>query len=52
LYFEARTSGVGGPIAIERYLAADEKGRLIQSLKSFLASRLFPGTSVFGRHYL
>src|SRR5688572_21691145 len=51
LYFEPRTPGIGGPIAIERYLAADEKGRLIQSLKSFLASRLFNGTSVFGRQF-
>ena len=51
LYFEPRIAGVGGPIAIERYLAADEKGRLIQSLKSFLASRLFSGTNVFGRQY-
>src|SRR5262245_51469209 len=50
-YFEPRIPGVGGPIAIENYLAADEKGRLIQSLKSFLASRLFSGTSVFGRQY-
>jgi len=51
LYFEPRSPGVGGPPAIERYLAADEKGRLIQSLKSFLASRLFSGTSVFGKQY-
>jgi len=51
LYFEPRSPGIGGPPAIERYLAADEKGRLIQSLKSFLASRLFSGTSVFGKQY-
>src|SRR5919198_710596 len=51
LYFEPRTPGVGGPIAIDNYLAADEKGRLIQSLKSFLASRLFSGTSVFGKQF-
>jgi len=51
LYFEARAPGIGGPIAIERYLAADEKGRLIQSLKSFLASRLFTGTNVFGKQF-
>jgi hypothetical chaperone protein len=38
-----------GPEAIARYLASDEKaGRLIQSLKSFLASRLFSSTSIFG----
>ena len=51
LYFEPRTPALSGPRAIERYLGADEKGRLIQSLKSFLASRLFTSTSVFGRQY-
>lgn len=51
LYFEPRLPGIGGPMAIERYLAADEKGRLIQSLKSFLASRLFTGTSVYGKQF-
>ncbi len=38
-----------GPEAIERYLAAETKGRLIQSLKSFLSSRSLTGTDVFGR---
>jgi hypothetical chaperone protein len=51
LYFEPRVPGIGGPIAIERYLGADEKGRLIQSLKSFLASRLFTRTSVYGKQF-
>src|SRR6185436_12358649 len=51
LYFEPGATGIGGPIAIELYLAADEKGRLIQSLKSFLASRSFTGTSVFGKQF-
>ena len=51
LYFEPRSAASTGPKAIERYLAADEKGRLIQSLKSLLASRLFTSTNVFGRHY-
>jgi hypothetical chaperone protein len=51
LYFEPKTPASTGPLAIERYLAADEKGRLIQSLKSFLASRLFTSTNVFGRQY-
>src|SRR5436190_936618 len=51
LYFEPKTPASTGPAAIERYLAADEKGRLIQSLKSFLASRLFTGTSVFGKQF-
>jgi hypothetical chaperone protein len=38
-----------GPEGIERYLAADTKGRLIQSLKSFLSSRSLLSTDVFGR---
>ena len=38
-----------GPEGIERYLAAETKGRLIQSLKSFLSSRTLQGTEVFGR---
>jgi hypothetical chaperone protein len=40
-----------GPEGIEHYLSADTKGRLIQSLKSFLTSRTFQGTEVFGRRY-
>ena len=49
-------SGVGGlhswtgPKAIERYVDAEYKGRLLQSLKSYLPSRTFTGTSIFGRH--
>jgi molecular chaperone DnaK (HSP70) len=38
-----------GPEGIERYLAAETKGRLIQSLKSFLSSRSLHGTEIFGR---
>jgi len=51
LYFEPKAQGIGGPAAIEQYLAADEKGRLIQSLKSFLASKIFTGTSVYGKQF-
>lgn len=59
LYFEqARTAGgmkkthvLSGPAAIERYLDSDEKGRLVQSLKSHLASRSLTGTEVFGRRH-
>ena len=40
-----------GPAAIERYLLAEHKGRLIQSLKSYLTSRTLTGTEVFGRRY-
>src|ERR1700754_2272027 len=43
------TNSWPGPEGIERYLAAETKGRLIQSLKSFLSSRTLQGTDVFGR---
>ena len=46
-----RTHSFTGPAAIEHYLQADEKGRLIQSLKSHLSSRTLTGTEVFGRRY-
>ena len=56
LYLEQiKTRGVNstkswtGPAGIERYLAAETKGRLIQSLKSFLSSRTLQKTNVFGR---
>ncbi len=42
---------LAGPAAIERYLEAEEKGRLIQSLKSHLSSRSLTGTEIFGRRY-
>jgi hypothetical chaperone protein len=59
LYFEQvkapggmkRTHGLSGPAAIERYLESDEKGRLIQSLKSHLTNRTLTGTEVFGRRH-
>jgi len=40
-----------GPEAIEQYLSADTKGRLIQSLKSFLSSRNLHSTEIFGRRH-
>jgi hypothetical chaperone protein len=47
--------GFTGPAAIARYLELPEedhtRGRLIQSLKSYLASRTLTGTEVFGRRY-
>jgi hypothetical chaperone protein len=43
--------GFTGPAAIEQYLQAEHKGRLIQSLKSYLTSRILTGTEVFGRRY-
>ena len=59
LYFEQfktpsglnRTHSLTGPAAIEHYLAADEKGRLIQSLKSHLPNRQLTGTEIFGRRH-
>lgn len=57
VYFEKTASGRGaphelaGPRAIARYLAADEPGRLVQSLKSFLAARDFASTRIFEREY-
>ncbi len=59
LYFEQvkaangskRTHSLAGPAAIEQYLQAEEKGRLVQSLKSHLSSRTLTGTEVFGRRY-
>lgn len=46
-----RTHSRTGPAAIEGYLEAEEKGRLIQSLKSWLASPTLTGTEIFGRRY-
>ena len=40
-----------GPAGIEQYLRAEHKGRLIQSLKSYLTSRTLTSTAVFGRRY-
>jgi hypothetical chaperone protein len=37
-----------GPAGIERFLARENPGRLIQSLKSFLTSRALQSTEVFG----
>ena len=58
LYFERLRHPAGtrlvshaGPQAIESYLKAEEKGRLIQSLKSYLADRRFDRTTVFSQQY-
>ncbi len=48
---DRRPLSVAGPAAIEQYLAADGQGRLLQSLKSYLASHLFKSTGVYGRTY-
>ena len=56
LYFhpEARDKNgrylaVAGPRAIANYLEGQGSGRLIQSLKSYLADRGFQATSIYGR---
>lgn len=58
LYFGRRTEGsltrlvsAAGPKALQHYLEAEDKGRLIQSLKAYLADRRFDGTSVFSQRY-
>ncbi len=49
LYFRAGEKPVGGPRAIDRYLASEGDGRLIQSMKSYLADATFQATNIFGR---
>ena len=44
-----RLDAVGGGRAIDRYLEGEGTGRLIQSLKSYLADRSFQATSIFAR---
>lgn len=58
LYFPAkerdsrqRAETKAGPEAINAYLEAESKGRLIVSIKSYLASSLFTSTSIEGRFY-
>ncbi len=56
LYFPAgRQPVVAGPQAISAYLAehaeGESGGRLVQSMKSLLASRIFTATNISGRRY-
>jgi hypothetical chaperone protein len=58
IYFEEEDSArtgklrvVAGPDAIQSYLNAKTPGRLIQSMKSYLASRLFTQTQILGETY-
>jgi hypothetical chaperone protein len=51
LYFDPKSPSVAGAAAIERYLAAETKGRFIQSLKAYLADRTFEGTAIGTQHY-
>lgn len=49
LYFRQGDKPVGGPRAIDRYLASEGDGRLVQSMKSYLADATFQATNIFGR---
>ncbi len=44
-------SAYAGPEAIEHYLHAENGGRLIQSIKSYLSSSTLTSTNLFGRSY-
>ncbi len=51
LYFEPSGQLTAGAPAIARYLETAGEGRLIQSIKSHLASAAFSKTYIFGRRY-
>lgn len=56
LYFESGDAPnsvevTAGSRAITRYAESEGQGRLVQSIKSHLASELFSGTQAFGRRY-
>src|SRR3989339_401192 len=51
IYFEDWNKYVVGNLAIEQYLKKKGKGRLIQSVKTFLPDSSFTQTYVYGRSY-
>jgi hypothetical chaperone protein len=51
LYFEPGGGLTAGAPAIARYLETEGEGRLIQSIKSHLASAAFSRTLIFGRRW-
>src|SRR5215470_3037920 len=51
LYFEPDGGLTAGAPAIARYLETEGDGRLIQSIKSHLASAAFSRTAIFGRRW-
>jgi hypothetical chaperone protein len=51
LYFEDGGKLTAGSPAIARYLDTEGDGRLVQSIKSHLASSTFSRTHIFGRSY-
>jgi hypothetical chaperone protein len=52
LYFEPNGALSAGAPAIARYLETEGEGRLIQSIKSHLASSSFTRTQIFSRRFL
>ena len=51
LYFEPSGQLTAGAPAIARYLETEGEGRLVQSIKSHLASAAFSKTTIFGRRW-
>jgi len=51
LYFEDGGALTAGAPAIARYLETEGQGRLVQSIKSHLASATFSKTQIFGRRW-
>src|SRR5438094_2741290 len=51
LYFEPGGGITAGAPAIARYLETEGDGRLVQSIKSHLASASFSRTQIFGRRW-
>ena len=51
LYFEPGGQLSAGAPAIARYLETEGEGRLVQSIKSHLASAAFSRTSIYGRRW-
>src|SRR3569623_914960 len=51
LYFEPGGGLSAGPKAIARYLETEGEGRLVQSIKSLLASATFSKTQILGRRW-
>jgi hypothetical chaperone protein len=51
LYFEPSHALTAGAPAIARYLETEGEGRLVQSIKSHLASEAFKHTFIFGRRW-
>ena len=51
LFFEDSAPATAGALAVERFLEVEGDGRLVQSIKSYLASAAFKRTFILGRAY-